>query len=237
MKYFLVTAATTLIITSCATAGNQCISKSKAGGQPVDFGSKEAAAAHASLPRYLPGRNSEDNSAKIIAAVNTALDNYEMTPEGETLFLRRRLAAHQDMLNNDAAKADIKRLIALDRLNRNEGPYLSARLESLSLIPEVNYDRQAQPLIRIPPRISQAALSGNNSGHCTLEFDVSPSGVPENISVGYCTRDVFRESSIKSLAKWKYSPAIRNGKAVPRKNVVTTISYKIQDACGRLLPE
>jgi len=35
-------------------------------------------------------------------------------------------------------------------------------------------DRDAQPLVRIPPQIPTRFLSGDNSGYCKAEFDVSP---------------------------------------------------------------
>jgi len=237
MKYFLFTAAASLALTSCATADNQCIGESETGGQPVDFGSVEAAAAHRRLPHFNASQGTEAYATKTIAAVTEALNKFDMSPAGETLFLRRRLTANESLLNNDAAKADVERLIALDRLHKNETPYLRAKLTELSERSDVNFDRQAQPLIRIPPIMSQGALRSDKSGHCKLEFDVSAIGVPENIRVGYCTDDVFRETSIDSVEKWKYNPAIRNGEAVARKNVVTNIQYKILDACGNLLPE
>jgi protein TonB len=134
-------------------------------------------------------------------------------------------------------RADVKRLIALDCLNKNEGPYLLAELEAPLPSPADKADRDAQPLIRIPPLMSRAALDGNKSGHCLLKFDVSKIGVPKNVRVGYCTDERFRDSSIRSLEKWKYNPAIRAGQAVERKDVVTNIRYVIQDSCGTILPE
>jgi len=152
-------------------------------------------------------------------------------------FLRRSLRANELLFNQTEAQADLQRLISLGNLHNNEASYLSAKLDNLNRTPLETYDRDAEPLVRIPPIVSHRALNGNFSGHCALTFDVSTTGTPENIRVGYCTRDYFKKSSIESLAKWKYNPAIRNGVAVPRANVQTQITYRIQDACGNTLPE
>ena len=238
MKYILAAAAASLLLASCASnPANKCISKSEAGGQPVDFGSAEASAAYNAIPSFFRKRDSEDKAAAIIAKIDDALNTYVLSPEGETRFIRKRLGVNRQLQNTAEVKKDTERLIALDRLHANEGPYLLSTLETPDVEANEIYDRQAQPLVRIPPIVPVAAFESGNSGHCVLEFDVSPIGAIENIRVGYCTNDVFRESSVNSLAKWRYNPAIRNGKGVTRKNVETKIRYVIQDACGNTLPE
>jgi len=162
---------------------------------------------------------------------------HDIITKQETAFLRRSLRANEILFNQTGAEADLQRLISLGHLHNNEAPYLSAKLNDPKPPAIEKYDRDAEPLVRIPPFMSRQALKGKYSGHCNLKFDVSTTGSPENIEVGYCTRDYFRQSSIEALAKWKYNPAIRNGVAVPRKNVQTKITYRIQDACGNTLPE
>lgn len=238
MKYALAIATTAFVLSACASGPTtDCTPKSQSLNTPTDFGSVEAAKAYSALPTFSLGFNQSDNAKDVIEQVTSALATYDLMPRAETLFLRRRLAAHEKLLDNANAKADVQRLVALGELYPNEGPYLLSKLEMLTQSPEVRYDRDAQPLVRIPPMMSQAATNGKKSGHCRLEFDVAPQGVVENIRVGYCTDDVFRETSIKSLSRWKYNPAIRNGEAVSRKNVETTVSYRLMDDCGRIYPE
>ncbi len=237
MKNLFLFGATTLFLSSCATLGSDCIDKSLGGGQVVNFGSIEASKAYDSLPSFYTGPDQDKNARLAVAQTTAAIETFDLTPEAETKFLRTRLAANRQLQDGQAMRADVKRLIALDRLNKNEGPYLLAELEAPLPSPADKADRDAQPLVRIPPIFSQAALQGNKSGHCVLKFDVSKVGTPKNIRVGYCTDERFRDSSIRSLEKWKYNPAIRDQKAVERKDVVTNIRYVIQDSCGTILPE
>jgi len=72
-------------------------------------------------------------------------------------------------------------------------------------------DRDAQPLVRIPPQIPTRFLSGDNSGYCKAEFDVSPQG-------------------------WKYNPKIVDGRPVARSGVRTTVQFDLVDERGRKLP-
>jgi outer membrane biosynthesis protein TonB len=226
-----------LLLSACATGGQSCLKKSSAGNQPTDFGSDEAAKAYAALPKPIFKVDQKSQAIQIVKQVTDALSTYDMTAKGETAFLRRRLGASQKLGDKTSVSTDVERLIALDQLFPNEGPYLRRTIATATASSSGSrYDRDAQPLIRFPPRMSPAALRGNRSGHCKLEFDVTSDGRVENIRVGYCTSEVFRETSVKSLSKWKYNPAIQDGKGVPRKNVETTIAYRIQDACGNTLP-
>ena len=97
-------------------------------------------------------------------------------------------------------------------------------------------DRDAQPLVRIPPQIPPRFLQGDNSGYCKVRFDVSPEGQPFNIQTTVCTSRVLERSTIKNVQKWKYNPKIVDGRSVSRTGVETTIRYNIQDERGKLLP-
>lgn len=95
-------------------------------------------------------------------------------------------------------------------------------------------DRDAQPLVRIPPIMPPRA---EKSGHCKVRFDVSPEGAPFNVVETYCTQSLFKRASIKSVQKWKYNPKIVDGRAVSRTGVESTIRFKLSDERGRLIPE
>ena len=95
-------------------------------------------------------------------------------------------------------------------------------------------DRDAQPLVRIPPIMPPRA---DKSGHCKVQFDVSAAGAPFNVVTTYCTSSVFKRSSIKSVQKWKYNPKIVDGLAVARKGVQSQITFKLTDDHGNIIPE
>ena len=95
-------------------------------------------------------------------------------------------------------------------------------------------DRDAQPLVRIPPIMPPRA---EKSGHCKVRFDVSPEGAPFNVQATYCTQSLFERASIKSVQKWKYNPKIVDGRAVARSGVESKITFKLTDERGRMIPE
>jgi len=95
-------------------------------------------------------------------------------------------------------------------------------------------DRDAQPLVRIPPIMPSRA---EKSGHCKVRFDVSPEGQPFNVSTTFCSSSVFKRASEKSVQKWKYNPKIVDGRAVSRSGVESTIRFKLTDERGREIPE
>ncbi len=95
-------------------------------------------------------------------------------------------------------------------------------------------DRDAQPLVRIPPVMPTNA---EKSGHCKVRFDVSPEGAPFNVQTTYCTQRLFERATIKSVQKWKYNPKIVDGRATARSGVESKISFKLVDERGRPIPE
>jgi len=97
-------------------------------------------------------------------------------------------------------------------------------------------DRDAQPLVRIPPQIPSRFLSGDNSGYCKAVFDVSPEGKPFNVRTSVCTNRQLESATIKSIQKWKYNPKIVDGRSVSRSGVHTTVKFNLQDERGKILP-
>ena len=98
-------------------------------------------------------------------------------------------------------------------------------------------DRDAQPLVRIPPVTPPRFLEGDNSGHCRVQFDVSPEGSPFNVVATSCTNRVLERSTIKSVQKWRFNPKIVDGRPVSMKGVVNKVTYRLLDERGKILPE
>lgn len=97
-------------------------------------------------------------------------------------------------------------------------------------------DRDAQPLVRIPPIIPPRFLQGDNSGYCTVRFDVSPEGQPFNVETVVCTTRSLESATKKSVQKWKYNPKIVDGRPVSRSGVESKIRFDLADERGRKLP-
>ncbi|MEP4051424.1 MAG: TonB family protein [Litorimonas sp.] len=97
-------------------------------------------------------------------------------------------------------------------------------------------DRDAQPLVRIPPIFPPRFLQGDNSGYCKVRFDVSPEGQPFNVVTTVCTSRQLERATVKSVQKWKYNPKIVDGRSVSRSGVESTIRFDLQDERGRTLP-
>ena len=95
-------------------------------------------------------------------------------------------------------------------------------------------DRDAQPLVRIPPIMPPRA---EKSGHCKVRFDVSPEGAPFNVVSTFCTQRLFERASIKSVQKWKYNPKIVDGRPTSRSGVETKITFRLADERGNVIPE
>ena len=87
-------------------------------------------------------------------------------------------------------------------------------------------DRDAQPMVRIPPQYPPRAAERGTEGSCTVTFDVTPDGTPTNIETLECP-SVFSRSTIRAVERWRYEPKVENGNAVWRRGVVTQLDYRL----------
>lgn len=90
-------------------------------------------------------------------------------------------------------------------------------------------DRDAQPLVRIPPQYPVRALERGLEGYCDMQFNVSPDGTPIDIEATYCTNSTFARASIRSVERWRYSQRIIDGVPQTRVGVVTRIEFELAD--------
>jgi protein TonB len=90
-------------------------------------------------------------------------------------------------------------------------------------------DRDAQPLVRIPPQYPVRAAERGLEGYCDMQFNVSPDGTPIDIQATYCTSSMFQRSSIRAVERWRYSQRIVDGVPQTRTGVVTRIEYELAD--------
>lgn len=90
-------------------------------------------------------------------------------------------------------------------------------------------DRDAQPLVRIPPQYPVRAAERGLEGYCDMRFNVSPDGTPIEIEATYCTSSMFQRSSIRAVERWRYSQRIVDGVAQTRVGVQTRIEYELAD--------
>lgn len=90
-------------------------------------------------------------------------------------------------------------------------------------------DRDAQPMVRIPPQYPPRAAERGTEGYCLMQFDVTPDGTPTNIVAVDCSSSLFERSSIRAVERWRYEPKIQNGNAVWRRGVQTRLDYQLAD--------
>ena len=78
------------------------------------------------------------------------------------------------------------------------------------------------------PVYPPAAQAEGIEGFVTLAYDVSVSGVVENIRVVEAEPpQIFDAAAIKALSSWKFVPAKRDGQAIASEGRVSTISFQL----------
>lgn len=94
-----------------------------------------------------------------------------------------------------------------------------------------NPDRDAQPIVRIPPSESDFQRCIRSDDYkverVVLEFDVTPEGQVANVRVVDSTDRCYERAAIRSAQRWKYNPKIVDNEPQPRYGVRTTIEFQV----------
>lgn len=92
-----------------------------------------------------------------------------------------------------------------------------------------NPDRDAQPLVRIPPQYpGQCHRMARALETVLVEFDVTPEGTVVNPRVIESTNSCFNRAAMRAVERWRYQPRIVNEVAQPRFGVRTAIDFGLE---------
>ena len=91
----------------------------------------------------------------------------------------------------------------------------------------LDFDREIDPLYKIPPIYPRSALAVGKSGYTIVEFTVDEFGQTEDFKIIETTDKVFNKASIKALSKFRYAPSIRDGKRVRTEGLKHKITFVV----------
>ena len=89
-------------------------------------------------------------------------------------------------------------------------------------------DVDATPMVRFEPVYPTSAAMRGLEGRCLMVFDIAADGTPLNVRAE-CSDSIFAGTSIRAVERWRYNPAIENGVAFVRRNVNTTLNFRLND--------
>ncbi len=93
-----------------------------------------------------------------------------------------------------------------------------------------NPDRDAQPLVRVPPQYpGQCQRTARALETVVVEFDVSPEGTVINPRVVDSTNSCFNRAAVRAVERWRYQPRIVDEVAQPRFGVRTAIDFGLEE--------
>lgn len=114
---------------------------------------------------------------------------------------------------------------ALDGV-RAQIPTISANLNIGS---GFNPDRDAQPLVRIPPQYPERCMGrAAKSESVALQFDVTPEGTTTNVTVVDSSNSCLNSAAVRSVERWKYQPKIVDNTPEWRRGVQTTVTFVLE---------
>ncbi len=92
-----------------------------------------------------------------------------------------------------------------------------------------NPDRDAQPLVRIPPQYPQRCMSrAEDSESVMVEFDVTPEGTVVNARVIQSSNSCFNRAAMRAVERWRYNPKIVDDAPQPRFGVRHVLEFALE---------
>ena len=85
----------------------------------------------------------------------------------------------------------------------------------------------AKPVIKFPPQYPENCRSRAAEGTVIVQFDITPEGNVVNIRILESANSCFNRTVRSTVAKWKYPPTTRNGRAVKRYDIVEVIRFEL----------
>lgn len=93
-----------------------------------------------------------------------------------------------------------------------------------------NPDRDAQPLVRIPPQYpTQCQRTARALETVVVEFDVTPEGSVINARVVNSSNACFNRAAMRAVERWRYQPRVVDNVAQPRFGVRTAIDFGMEE--------
>lgn len=120
------------------------------------------------------------------------------------------------------AKSSIEEIMAECSKHDPQDADTNENDHSLKSIPE-----QVVPIVRIDPKYPLEAISKGLEGSVVLSFTINEVGGVEDILVISSPYDgVFDKESRRALRKWKFKPAIVDGKPIKQFGMTVTLDFK-----------
>lgn len=176
-----------------------------------------------------------------------------MKSPGMEISLKENGAFHADLHTEEEKQIYVKEMEAKNAAHRKahrkrmrERQKLEGRAKDTGAVaqraecidvPDPSPDRNAVPLVRVPPVVPPAAIDAGKSGQCMMRFNVNAAGRTVDIEAISCTDPMFAENSKRSVRKWYFNPKLKDGERVSYCAVETKIRYILRGDRGEPLPE
>jgi protein TonB len=90
-------------------------------------------------------------------------------------------------------------------------------------------DRDVIPLVRINPDYPPRALQRGLEGWVQVQFTITATGtVKDAIVVDAMPKNIFDDSALKAIARWRYNPKVEGGVAQERVGMQTRIVFQLE---------
>ena len=100
---------------------------------------------------------------------------------------------------------------------------------NLSIGSGFNPDRDAQPLVRIPPQYPERCMNRAKASESVLvQFDVTPDGQTTNITTVESSNSCLNRAAERSVERWKYQPKIVDNTPEWRRGVQTVVTFVLE---------
>ncbi len=173
------------------------------------------------------GPNQVIEFVRIKKAMDNAMDDDEKLPEKQEIEEAPpppEMALSDDLTGGDGAGG-----FTLDAPAIGD-PEVDVKLEKGFDVLGAPQDTEVIPLVRVQPMYPPAAANQRIEGWVVMIFDISPTGRVRNPKVvSYHPTDIFNQSALQAIRKWKYRPRVEGGKKVGTPGVSVKLTFQLDN--------
>lgn len=111
----------------------------------------------------------------------------------------------------------------------HEGGKVRAEETWRDVLPPPQVKSQYTPIVRVPPQYPPSAVMRLQSGWVLIEFTISEQGLVLNPRVLRSSDEIFEQTALRAILRWKYRPQMAGGVPVRIDGVKEVIIFDATD--------
>lgn len=153
---------------------------------------------------------------------------------------QKLVAANKKIVNLEKKISQLETTVQnIKKSNSTKSKYVPPKPIQVKPLPSIPV--QPKPIIVNPKQVSKPRpimpTRAEKSGSCKVQYYINQYGTTYSVRAFDCTESLFKNASEKAVQKWQFEPKIVDGDPHVSGPFESTISFRLTDERGKIIPE